>query len=66
MKQIRVILENKWIVDTLVEAEQVKVKVNEITDSMELDRNSFRLSDTQIINPRKIIAIEVNEVPDDK
>lgn len=62
MKQIRVILENKWIVDTLVEDEQVKVKVNEITDSMELDRYSFRLSDTQIINPRKIIAIEVNEV----
>ncbi|TDL40575.1 hypothetical protein EVU91_01405 [Macrococcoides bohemicum] len=62
MKQIRVILKNKWIVDTLVEDEQVKVKVDEITDSMELDRNSFRLSDTQIINPRKIIAIEVNEV----
>lgn len=62
MKQIRVILENKWIVDTLVEDEQVKVKVNEITDSMELDRNSFRLSDTQIINPSKIVAIEVNEV----
>lgn len=62
MKQIRVILENKWIVDTLVEDERVKVKVDEITDSMELDRNSFRLSDTQVINPRKIIAIEVNEV----
>ncbi len=62
MKQIRVILENKWIVDTLVEDEQVKLIIMAIREGMDNNEKSLMLSDTQVINPSKIIAFEVNEV----
>lgn len=62
MKQIRVILENKWIVDTLVEDEQVKPVIMAIRAGMDNNERSLILSDTQVINPSKIIAFEVNEV----
>lgn len=62
MKQIRVILESKWIVDTLVEDEQVKPIIMAIREGMDNKEMSLVLSDTQVINPSKIIAFEVNEV----
>lgn len=62
MKQIRVILESKWIVDRVLPDEEVDEVIDTLREGM-MDRyTSMQFDTNKYINPSKIVAIEVNEV----
>ncbi|TDM49967.1 hypothetical protein ETI06_05700 [Macrococcoides goetzii] len=62
MKQIRVILEGKWIVDRVLPDKEVDVVVDTLREGMMGRYTSMQFDKNKYIDPSKIVAIEVNEV----
>ncbi|ARQ04725.1 hypothetical protein CA207_14790 [Macrococcoides caseolyticum] len=66
MRQIRVILEGRWIVDSILPEDEVEPVVDACKKGMREGVTCLLFDINKYINPSKIVAIEVNEVPDDK